>query len=251
MAQKIKLSKKQIKQPDEFLTMTDKALEYLTDHLNEAIAVVAAVIIALVAGFGVRYWMESNQDKATASFNLALAVLNTPLTEDLTDEQILAGFTSYDSEEQRKTVAAFKLEDAISTYKGSKSALEGRYYLAGLYYDKGNYSKALENYEIYLKKTAPEPLNDPIFMSLIDLNLASCYYNLGNHAKALEYYKKVIDSPDSPNRAEALVNAARCEEKLGRLDVAAGYLEQAEVESEIEVENEVEVQVEPEEEPEE
>jgi tetratricopeptide (TPR) repeat protein len=228
MAKKIKLTRKQIKQRDEFLTMTDRALEYLMNHMNGAIAILVMIIVALILGFGVRYWMRTRQEEASKELTAALSVLGQPLSRDLTDEQILAGVKSFVTEEERAGEAVRKLEEMVNSYRGSKAAEEAHYYLASLYYHLQNYPRSLDHYNEYLKISSGSGKNrDPLFKSLIYFNQACCYFNIGNYEDALELYRKVIENKDSANRAESLVNAARCEEEMNNLDAAIAYLEKA------------------------
>jgi tetratricopeptide (TPR) repeat protein len=226
MAKKIKLSKKEMKKRDEFLTTTDRALAFLVENGRGALAVLVAIILVLVSGFGIRYWLESRHEAAATSMTEALAVLNLPLTQDLTDEQILAGVRSFDTEDQRLRQAGTGLDEMIKSHSSSEVAREAHYYLAGVYYQLEEYDNALEQYDAFLDMSGATR-SDPIFKSLIIFNQACCYFNLGNYEKALEYYRMVIENKDAPNRPEALVNAAWCEENLNNHVDAIAYLEQA------------------------
>ena len=88
------------------------------------------------------------------------------------------------------------------------------------------YDNALEQFNAFLEKSEATR-SDPLFKCLINFNQACCYFNLGNYEKALEYYRMVIENKDAPNRPEALVNAARCEENLNNHVHAIACLEQA------------------------
>jgi len=170
--------------------------------------------------------MASKQEEAAKELTAALSVLGMPLSHELTDEQILAGAKSFVSEDERGGEAVRRLEEMVKSHRGSKASQEGHYYLASLYYQLENYSKSLDHYDDYLK-IAGRGNSDPLFESLVHFNQACCYFNMGNYEKALEYYRKVIENRDSANRAEAIVNAARCEEEMKNLDAAIAYLEEA------------------------
>lgn len=226
MAKKIKLTRKQIKQRDEFLTITDRALDFLMENINAAIALLVSIILALIIGFGINYWIKQNKENAAKDFIAARNILFRPLKSQLTDDQIISGLDYFNSEEERNREAAKLFEQVVEKHKGVDIIDDAYLYLAAIYYSLDDYQKSLDYYDKYKKAVKTSQSNDPLFKSMNSFVQGNCYFNMGDYEKAKEYFTKSLDYNDFPNKAEALVNLAKCEEKITNTEQALAILEQ-------------------------
>jgi tetratricopeptide (TPR) repeat protein len=227
MAKKIKISRKQMQRPDEFITWFDRAVDYVREHSLEAVLGVAAVFVALAVWQGILYYQESRRDASIQALSQALMILQAPLQKDLTDQQMLSGARSYASAEERLAAASAQLGKIIKDYPGTPQARQAQLYLAGVQRDAQDYRAAVESYNAYLQAN---PNLDPEIRTIALMGLATSHFDLGNFQEALNAFQQIIAVPDAFNRDEALVGASSCEENLGRLDEAIALLKQAEEE---------------------
>src|SRR5262245_44912557 len=71
MATTKRIGRKELKEPDEFLTLTQQALEYAKQHEREVTIASIAIAVVLVLVFGVRWYRGWQHDKAEAAFGAA------------------------------------------------------------------------------------------------------------------------------------------------------------------------------------
>ena len=224
MAKKIKISRKQIQKPDEFVTWFDKALDYIQANSLQVVLAISAVFVAVIAGQGIQRYRESKNDTAIQTLSDAIATLQAPLQKDLTDSQVLAGMHAYPSAEARNTEAISRLTKIAKDYPGTPQAGRAQLFLASAYFDNQNYREAVETYNSYLQASPPP---DPEIKAVALMGLASSHYDLGNFKEALNAYRQIIEIKRAPNRDEALIGAARCLQNLGEADQAIASLTQA------------------------
>ena len=224
MAKKIKLSRKQIQKPDEFVTWFDQALDFFQANSLQVVLALAAVLVAVVAGQGIQRYRESKLESGVTALSDAIATLQAPLQKDLSDDQVLAGVQAYPTAEARSSEAVARLKKVIADYPGTREAGRAQLFLAGADFQNKNYREAVEAYNTYLQAN---PALDPEMKAVALLGLASSHYNLGNFKEALNTYRQIIEVKHAFNRDEALLGAARCAQNQGDLDQAIAYLKQA------------------------
>lgn len=227
MAKKIKISRKQIQQPDEFITWFDRTIDYMRAHSLEAALGVLAVFAVLAIGQGVRYYQQYQRESAIQALTQALMILQSPLQNELTDQQILSGVKTYPSAQERTAAAVAKFNQLIHDHPRSPQARQARLYLAGLQRETQDHRAAIESYKAYLQAEANLA---PELKVIALMGLGASYFDLGNYQEARNAFQQIIDLPEAFNRDEALMSAAACEEKLGHWDAAIALLKQAETE---------------------
>ncbi|MCH8306048.1 MAG: tetratricopeptide repeat protein [Candidatus Marinimicrobia bacterium] len=82
--------------------------------------------------------------------------------------------------------AEVRLEDALRKYPGTKSAREGKFYLANAHYLLGN----MEDAEKYYLEFLSESSNDPILQSSANSGLAAIKEDSDDHLSAANFYMK-------------------------------------------------------------
>ena len=224
MAKKIKITRKQMQQPDEFITWFDRVVDYMQTNSLQVIIALCAVVLAVAAGEGIRRYRESKAEASILALSDAIATLQAPLQSDLNDKQILSGIKSYPTETARSAEAISLLEKVSKDYPGTPQANQAQLFLAGAQFDNKNYLAAVESYNKYLQSN---PNLDPAVRAVALMGLASSHFNLGNFKEALDSYRQIIEVKNALNRDEALVGASRCQENLGDTDQAIAYLKQA------------------------
>ena len=207
MTQKKISRKKLLKEPDEFITTTQKIFQFVRDHRQRLIhygIIVGGVAVIAGGAYTYFYWQEGKSRKIQGEgfqlYQEAFAQGGTPGGEKENYRKALEKFQKALAVYGRGDTAQFSLicmancyyylkeyDQAITTYN---RLLEGPYRsmaLNGLGYSyeaKGNYSQALEYYQKKQEGASPSyPLENL-------LDMARCYEALNQKQKALEIYQK-------------------------------------------------------------
>ena len=67
MPRKIKISKKKVNEPDEFVSTTSLVIDYVKNHYRNIIPVTVAVLAILMVAFGWFYYSKERQKEASVS----------------------------------------------------------------------------------------------------------------------------------------------------------------------------------------
>ena len=205
-----RITKKELREPDEFITVTERAVHFVGDH-GRKIIMGGVVVLIIAAGFFLfRMWEEKKEAEARRSLGQVLAMvprLNAQPQEAMAGEykavtekldEIIARFprtTDGRFALLYKGNIALRLGDhdgAIKSYsafldEGGKERLYQYFALEGLgeaYKGKKEYDKALQSYQKIVSLGEAVPLSDAYF------NIGLCYERLGRSKEALESYKE-------------------------------------------------------------
>jgi tetratricopeptide (TPR) repeat protein len=220
MAKKIKLTRKQMKQPDEFLNWSEAAWEWVEENLAYAIGtLVAGVAIILLVQWGLKQMLTS-QDPAATELAAAADVLNKPILSK-SDPRLSDG---YASEADRNQAASDEFKGFIRKHPDSKYADMALVYLARTQEDMKDYAAAIETYQ---KLSATNlSLTDPSIKQIAIMGMARSEFATKKYQAALDHYKQIADS-DSIFKLDAFIGAARCHAYLGDQAAAKEFLAKA------------------------
>ncbi len=210
MAKKIKVSRKKIKQPDDFLTFTDRAFKYFSENKAVTFCVIGGAILAMALAVGISYTVTTRRDKADRLMLDAFSILNTPLAGKLTQQSILGGAKNYSTDKERAQEAITKLNEVIKQFGSGSVGLEARFHLGEVYLSEGNYPLAISSYQDFLKRLGTvESAGNKIMREPALLGLGKAYYSSGDLKNGELYLQKVIDSKSDAYLAEANLGMAR------------------------------------------
>jgi predicted negative regulator of RcsB-dependent stress response len=196
MAKKKKTRKELLKSPDEFMTFSEKAIEFYRSHERQfqylGMAIVAIVIIYLSVNMYMRYVNSKGQDAYNAAYYALLRNLKEkPGLESL-----------------KESGAMFA--EVIDAHGASKAARLALPQVAFGKFVEKKYDEAIALYEEFLDGVS----GDGPYSSLARLALAACYEAKGEVKKALETLAPVFQRQDDPFKEAAMLSQAR----LYRLD---------------------------------
>jgi TolA-binding protein len=194
MFEKVKLSKRQIKE-DKFTTFMLSSKQQLENNWQYYAIGVIVVVLAVV---GIIYYLNSQQESSTlAATQLAQANM-----------QYRQG---------NSQVAILTLADILTKYGGSQFAEQATYMLGKINLETRNYEEAKLHFNTYLEKYKNDKLIRPAAM----LGLAVTYENQGQYAEAAAQFEKTIQEfPESPQLPELHLGAMR-NHLLARQDAKA------------------------------
>ena len=187
-----KLTRKELlKETDEFLTFSNRAVIFFNAHLRGlkycgiAIAVIVAAYLA-VYGY-MRHINKSGQE----IYNMAYETLTDNLDPDVTPEKL------------KKAEELF--ERVIDDYGMSKAARLALPQVGHVKFAEKKYDDAI----LYYDKFAAQISGDKEYEALTSLALAGCYEARGDMKKAILLLSSIVDAPDNVFRETAMLSLER------------------------------------------
>jgi tetratricopeptide (TPR) repeat protein len=202
---KRKISRKKLKQPDEFLSTAEKLIHYVQENPNKTAAMVGAVLLIIVMAFGAKFYMNYRTEKILAM-------------------EAEAGMLYQEAREDPSKIpeALEKLEEVYQKYPRHFSGQTSLYNAANLYYSQGEYQKAYDNYLLLKEKHSKNELIYPLALQ----SMAYCSEQLENYQEAKAKFEELLSMEIELSRAQLYMDLGRIYETLGDLERArASYQE--------------------------
>lgn len=182
-------TKKQLKQPDQFVTITEHGIDWANQNRKSAITwailAVSAVLI-VIGGYGL---YASRSTAAETALGNALRTYQTPIAGP--NQQVPPGMKTFTSVEERDKAALPQLQDVASKYGMTKSGKVARYFTGVIYTELGQNQSA----EDALKPVASSWNKD--LSALAKLALAQLYRNTGREPQAVAEYTDLANGSAS------------------------------------------------------
>jgi TolA-binding protein len=187
-----KLRRKDLKQPDEFMSVAATVEEFVELHLRKAIGGLIAVLIVAVAAFAIYQHQVTVHQEAAEQFYEGFSALNSK---------------NYQGAEQKFTAL-------IAAHPSSEPASLARFYLGLTYLATGDLARARQELETYTQGAGPQSMRE---LALMDLGVV--YEQMGEYAKAVETYRQAGDL-NGPQSNDARLAVARVMQHEGKRDAA-------------------------------
>ncbi len=214
---------KALKEPDEFMSLTQKVLAWSNENKMMLGAAVAISIVVVVAFFGWRWYVEEETQKASAEFIKARKILDAPVVKEGDDQDTSDAEQVFTTEEKKYRAALAAFEKMEKDFPSSRTTPLAVYFIGETHRLLAEYDKAVENFERYLKKEGSDGELSPFAAE----GIAASYEGKGEFEKAMEQYKRLTVAPFESHRARGLYHMARMEQKLGKLKEAAQQFQAA------------------------
>ncbi len=227
MPKKIKLSRKQIKKPDDFLTFSEKVWEWGRQNIWFIGGIVFVILIGVFVIRMASSWYELSQDEPRRALAQAEQVFNASVNEDQ-DELSRAmmgrrgGKPQFDTNQQKYQQAIESFNKVINAYPETTEAQLAYLYLAVSHEKMQRYEEALNYYDKFLE-TKPAQKNEALNDAAI-MGKARIKYESKNYRKSLSYLKK-LEKSDSSYKNDARLMMARCYHHMGDEDKAQKTIE--------------------------
>jgi TolA-binding protein len=183
-------ARRQLKQ-DRFSRTTihvaEQTVHWTVEHRGKIVTASIVVVIAIVAVLGSWYYLEQQDEKASADFGKAVQVLDTPVRPAGMPAQ--PDNPSFASSSERATEARKQFQAIIGKYPHTRSADFSHYFLGVTAASAGDNATA----ERELKAVAGYHNED--LSSLAKLAMASVYRNTNRTKDAVDLYKQLIEKP--------------------------------------------------------
>jgi len=195
-----KISKKKLKEPDEFITVSEQVFLFVRDHLKKVATGVIIVVAILLAIFIYQMWERKKEGEAQTAFASAMEVY-----------QKVSSAYKEGTPQQYKDVLG-RMDEITKKFPRTSPGKMSYLYKGNLHLRLGEFDEAIKAYTTFLDKGEKEKL----LRAFATEGLGYAYEGKKDYAKALESYQKTIESGGSFQMANAYLGAGRCYEKLGK-----------------------------------
>lgn len=213
MATTKRITRKEIKQPDEFISFSARAFEFAQTHTRKIIIGAASVLALALLMWAVSAY--SNKKEAQASRLLAQAQeLLQPISPEAQAGQPVPAAGKVDPEASARALAL--LQDVVDHYKRTEAGKVAWILLGQRQYEEGNFDAAIDTYEAFLKKGGRKPE----LKAMAREGLAYAHEAKEDFAQAAIYYEQLSKSSLTNVQGWAFLGMARCYESLGEVQKA-------------------------------
>jgi tetratricopeptide (TPR) repeat protein len=207
--------KELLKEPDQFLTQSALAFNWVKNHVRE----IAYGVIGLVALIGLiiawTSWQRSRGEHAAVMLHQALKLIETPASQ----ANPSAPVAEPDSAQAIET-----LRTITESYGGTPAGAQAYWHLGHLYFAQGDAPAALAAYQQARDRF---PRKQPLSVTLAALNVGYAQEATGAWEQAISSYESVQQSPFAWLHGEAYLGMGRCYEASGAKDKAIEVYERA------------------------
>lgn len=187
MATRVKVSRKDLlKEPDQFLSGSEKAMLYYMDNRATVIGVIATIVIAASSFFGFKYFKET-QALANEAFYFEI-------------ENIVKNAKGSDPSAEAKLI----WEKIGSGLQKERASL----LLADIHFQNQQYDKSDVLYSTVIDNSSPGTIN----YQMAQVGLAYSYESSKQYQKAIDLFKAVIDANTDFPLFEVYWSLSRCYE---------------------------------------
>ncbi len=206
------------------LEAAENAAHWTVEHQSKLIAAVIAVVVIAAIGFGGWYYVNTQDEKASAELSTAVRTFETPVRPAGVPAQ--PGFDSFASPQERATAARKQFQAIVDKYPHTHTADMARYF-AGLTAAQLRDNTAAER---SLQEAAGSSNAD--LAALGKFALASVYRAENKNTQAVDLYKQLIDKPTLVvSKVTAQVELAEFYESQQKPDEAKRIYDQVEKEN--------------------
>jgi tetratricopeptide (TPR) repeat protein len=197
MATKKKTRKQLLKEPDEFITFTGRAITFVSGYQKQISYMLCTIVAVALFFFGYRFFAQRAETKAFTLLGQTQSKYDTLIK------------TSSETAAYSQVSEAF--QSIIKKYGGNAGGKLARVIYANISYDARQYEKAIALY----KQSLSDFKDDKFVYNMILSNLGHAYQRVEDGQNATAYFEKAASATDSPIREEALFNLGLMYEKLG------------------------------------
>jgi len=195
-----RITRRQIKQPDEFISTTEHVLLFVRDHLKKIVVGVGIVVVIVAAYVLFRVWEAKRENEASQRLNLAMEaveLVNSPYREG--------------SPAEVKNALA-KMEEIVNAFPKTSSGTFALLYKGNIHLKLGEFDEAIKAYDTFLSRSGSEKLYNLLALE----GVGYAYEGKKDYGKAIDAYQRIIAMDQGFQAREARLQMGYCYEKLGK-----------------------------------
>lgn len=200
MAKKRITRKQLLKEPDEFITFTGRAIQFAVQYKTQLLSVSAAAFFLILLITGYRYFSIRTENRANDLLQKSIAAYQSEIA-------VKSAYDAY-------LAAEGDFQRIIQKYASTASGKIARLVFANICYQGGNAERALSLYQQALDDFD----NEPSIRALIITSLGYCSEEMQDYPAAADHFKKIAESSGAFLKAEAMFQLGRIYEKMGEIE---------------------------------
>lgn len=200
MAKRRRISKRKLKEPDEFMSTAARTISWTRENLR--LILIGFIIVALVA-FSMVLWRIRTKKKEVEAFNSFHRA-----------SEIL--MSAEDPSARGYQEAMDEFERIRREYPDTDAGQLAQLQLGQGFLEQKQYDRAVETYRTFLDSNPKESLYRLFALQ----NLGYAYEGQGDYQNALNSFQELIDMGESFLQPWGYLNIGRCYEKLGKKEEA-------------------------------
>jgi tetratricopeptide (TPR) repeat protein len=200
MASAKKIIKKKLKEPDEFVTLTERAYLFISHHFKPIAGGGIVVLLLILLFLLYQRWERRNEENAFQMLNAAAETYQT----------VSSPYRDASAQEYKNVLERFN-EVATKVPRTSPGKL-ALLYQGNINLRLGEFDQAIQVYESFLQKGGKGGLYSCFAME----GLGYSHEGKKDYEKAIHAYQREIESGENFQLANAYLGLGRCYEKLGK-----------------------------------
>ena len=188
MAKSVKIKRKELNQPDQFISTTDVVMAYCSKHKTGLISVVTVLILVVFSGLWIRHSREVKSLRMEA------------LYFKMEQARTAKGVSANDVVNQMETL--------LKEFSESQQKQRATLMLADEVYDTRDYDRAIGLYQDILNESSPTSLSH----QLASMGIAYSLEGKKDYKNAIVAYKAIIQLPNKYPLFDIYLRLARCHE---------------------------------------
>ncbi len=195
-----KIIKKKLKEPDEFVTLTERTYLFIARHFKPIAGGGIVVLLLILFIFLFQRWERRNEENAFQMLNLAVE----------TYQMVSSSYREGSAQEYKNVLE--RLNEVVTKFPKTSSGKLAVLYQGNIDLRLGEFDQAIQAYESFLQKGGKERL----YRSFAMEGLGYSYEGKKDYEKAINAYQKEIELGENFQLANAYLGLGRCYEKLGK-----------------------------------
>jgi len=200
MASAKKIIKKKLKEPDEFVTLTERTYLFISRHFKPIAGGGIIVLILILSLVLFQRWERRNDESAFQMLNLAAE----------TYQMVSSPYREGSTQEYKNILERFN--EVVTKFPRTSSGKLAILYQGNIDLRLGEFDQAIQAYESFLQKGGKERL----YRSFAMEGLGYSYEGKKDYEKAINAFQKEIELGENFQLANAYLGLGRCYEKLGK-----------------------------------
>jgi len=202
-----RLSRKEIRQPDQFISFSVQAFNWVQEHSRYLIYGALAVLMAAALFTGWSAWQKKREQRAEIALYEATKLIH--VTTNISN----------------RSQAIERLRKLVSDYGSTPATALAYWRLGHLYFEEGEYPAALTAYKQAQQRLTKA--SQSFMLALATLDVGYAQEATGTCNQAITSFDAVLQLPAHWLRGEAYLGIGRCHESTGAPQKARAIYERA------------------------